>query len=208
MIVLVLGGGRSGKSCYAEKVARYLAPDPGKRYYLATGVAFDEEMQARINKHRQDRGERFVTVEEPIHLARAINEVAPKAQAVLVDCVTTWLGNLGYARSQGQFDNLKPGTLPDEADAFQAAWHTKQNPCLAYPPVAELVKQAPSLPCHLVMVSNELGLGLIPMEPDARTYRDQAGFLNQQLAAVADLVVFMVAGLPMAFKGSLLPLDK
>ena len=233
MIVLVLGGARSGKSSYAERLARYLGGAPQDCCYLATGEAFDEEMRERIAKHRASRGDSFFTVEEPVHLARACAMLPKNTQVVLLDCLTTWMGNIAYRVStagqpsdtpegqpseapEGQCaetpEGQHAGTPEDqsaEAPAGQCVDTPESHPAEALedsPAVAEWLEFLARAPFHVVMVSNEVGLGLVPADPASRAFRDSAGRLNQRVAALADRVYFMVAGLPLALKGELLPL--
>jgi adenosylcobinamide kinase/adenosylcobinamide-phosphate guanylyltransferase len=166
--VLVLGGARSGKSAYAERLvtASGLAP-----VYIATAEPGDAEMAERIAHHRARRGPTWRTVEEPEALEAALAAEAGPDRAVLVDCLTLWLSNLMLA----------------EADIEQRS--------------AALCRALPELPGRVVLVSNEIGLGLVPETPLGRRFRDAQGRLNQQVAAAVDSVVFVAAGLPLALKG-------
>jgi adenosylcobinamide kinase/adenosylcobinamide-phosphate guanylyltransferase len=166
--VLVLGGARSGKSAYAERLvtASGLAP-----VYIATAQAGDAEMAERIAHHRARRGPTWRTVEEPEALEAALAAETGPDRAVLVDCLTLWLSNLMLA----------------EADIEQRS--------------AALCRALPELPGRVVLVSNEIGLGLVPETPLGRRFRDAQGRLNQQVAAAVDSVVFVAAGLPLALKG-------
>ncbi|MBR7651243.1 bifunctional adenosylcobinamide kinase/adenosylcobinamide-phosphate guanylyltransferase [Brucella oryzae] len=166
--VLVLGGARSGKSSYAEKMARSSGLQP---LYLATGRAFDKEMENRIAIHRDRRGSEWQTVEEPLDLIDALTLHAAADRFVLVDCLTLWLTNLMMA----------------ERDIATET--------------ASLVAMLPDLAGPVVFVSNEVGLGIVPENRMAREFRDHAGFLHQAVAAVADEVYFMAAGLPLKMKG-------
>lgn len=141
------------------------------RHYIATGRAFDDEMRERIAKHRQDRGEGWETHEEPLALAARIADVARKDRAVLVDCLTLWLTNLMLEER-------------DIAAEFAA--------------LAEAIEAAPG---RLVLVSNEVGLGIVPENRMAREFRDHAGRLHQQVAAIVPEVYFVAAGLPLKMKG-------
>jgi adenosylcobinamide kinase/adenosylcobinamide-phosphate guanylyltransferase len=165
---LVLGGARSGKSGYAEALA---LADGRAAVYVATAVAFDDEMKARIARHRDERHRRFITVEAPTDLAGVLARQAAAERVVLVDCVTVWLGNL-----------LHDGRDPDAASL-------------------ELIERLQTLPGATVIVSNEVGLGIVPENRLARLFRDAQGRLNQGLAAIAGRVVFVAAGLPMIMKG-------
>lgn len=164
--ILILGGARSGKSAYGES----LMPSRGRKVYIATGEAGDEEMAARIAAHRARRGRGWTTVEAPLELAAAIRaQTAPDAH-VLVDCVTLWLSNVLLAGRD------VAACVDELIDAVQGAAGT------------------------LILVSNEVGLGIVPDNALARGFRDAAGRANQRLAAIADEVVFVAAGLPLILK--------
>ncbi len=150
---------------------RALAHD-GPRTYIATATAADEEMHARIAEHRRRReGGGWSLVEEPLKLCAALRQAAVEEGFVLVDCLTLWISNM-----------MLHGT--DVAHA-----------------VEELADLLPALPGTVCLVSNEVGLGIVPDNALARAFRDEAGFAHQMLAQVADEVVFMIAGLPMVVKG-------
>jgi adenosylcobinamide kinase / adenosylcobinamide-phosphate guanylyltransferase len=166
---LVLGGARSGKSAFAEK----LIVDSGlARIYLATATAGDGEMQTRIARHRVQRGEDWTTVEEPLALVDALTRSVTHGHAVLVDCLTLWLSNLLLA----------------ERDSDTEARRLTRFLGVAKHPV--------------VLVSNEVGLGLVPETPLGRQFRDAQGRLNQAVAACVPNVVFIAAGLPLWLKKS------
>jgi adenosylcobinamide kinase/adenosylcobinamide-phosphate guanylyltransferase len=164
---LVLGGARSGKSRYAER----LVEDAARcGTYLATAEAGDAEMAERIAAHRARRGPFWHTVEVPLALAPAIAAEAAQDRPVLVDCLTLWLSNLILA-----------GRQPD-------------------PEAGELCRTLRDSTGPVVLVANEVGMGLVPETPLGRTFRDAAGCLNQEVAALADRVVFVAAGLPLVLK--------
>ncbi|SHH51778.1 bifunctional adenosylcobinamide kinase/adenosylcobinamide-phosphate guanylyltransferase [Bradyrhizobium erythrophlei] len=166
---LVLGGARSGKSAFAEK----LIGDSGlARIYLATAAAGDDEMKARIAHHRVQRGEGWTTIEEPLALVDALTREAIHGRVVLVDCLTLWLSNLMLAERD-----------PD----IEARRLTRFLAVAKYP---------------VVLVSNEVGLGLVPDTPLGRRFRDAQGRLNQIVAACVPNVVFIAAGLPLWLKRS------
>jgi|UniRef100_A0A7V6A510 adenosylcobinamide kinase/adenosylcobinamide-phosphate guanylyltransferase len=169
-LALILGGTRSGKSGYALDLAKYF-PEP--RLYLATAEAGDEEMAARIAKHREDRGAGWDTVEVPLELTEAIAAAQGRYQVILVDCLTLWLSN--WLIRSGD-----PAGLT--------------GVCL------DLVNMLKKTTAPTILVSNEVGWGIVPEHPLAREFRDRAGWLHQLLAAAADLVMLMVAGLPLALK--------
>jgi adenosylcobinamide kinase / adenosylcobinamide-phosphate guanylyltransferase len=164
---LVLGGARSGKSAFAEK----LVGDSGlAKVYLATATAGDDEMKLRIARHRTQRGEGWTTVEEPLALVDALTREATRGRAVLVDCLTLWLSNLMLAERD-----------PD----VEARRLTRFLGVARYP---------------VVLVSNEVGLGLVPETSLGRRFRDAQGRLNQTVAALVPNVVFIAAGLPLWLK--------
>ncbi|TCM17688.1 adenosylcobinamide kinase /adenosylcobinamide-phosphate guanylyltransferase [Novosphingobium sp. PhB165] len=164
---LVLGGARSGKSRHAQALIEGF---PGRLAYIATGEGLDLEMEARIARHREERGPRWSTIEAPLDLVAAIARGADEADAVLVDCLTLWLSNLMLAEI----------ALAPRFDALCAA--------------------VAACPCPIALVANEVGLGLVPETPLGRAFRDEAGRLNQRIAAIADSVVFVAAGLPLRLK--------
>lgn len=164
---LVLGGQRSGKSAYAE---RLVESQPGACVYLATAEARDAEMAERIQRHRARRGSRWSTIEAPLELAETLAEAAGPDRAVLVDCLTLWLSNLLEAERDPE----------GERRLLVAALERLAGP--------------------VVLVSNEVGQGVVPDNALARAFVDHAGRLNQAVAGAADSVVFMAAGLPMTLK--------
>jgi adenosylcobinamide kinase / adenosylcobinamide-phosphate guanylyltransferase len=164
-ITLVLGGARSGKSRHAESLC------VGERHYIATAQAFDDEMRARIAKHRSDRGNNWVTHEVTHALAETLQQIDEKGRVILVDCLTLWLSNLML--SDKDWDHLSQ----------------------------QLIAALPSLKADVVFVSNEVGLSIVPENALARAFRDAQGILNQRLAQVAGKVVFVAAGLPLTLKG-------
>lgn len=145
-----------------------------RRVFIATAEGFDDEMAARIAAHRAQRGEAFRTLEAPLDLAGAIRGLADCDVAV-VDCLTVWLGNLLHHHGAG-------AVMQAAIDEFVA--------CLTAPP------------CPLLLVTNEVGLGIIPENPLARQFRDLAGGLNARIARTAGRVVLLVAGIPVVIKGA------
>jgi adenosylcobinamide kinase/adenosylcobinamide-phosphate guanylyltransferase len=166
--LLVLGGARSGKSRYAQ--ARAEAFDL-ELIFIATAQAFDEEMHDRIARHREDRGPRWRTVEEPVNLAEAIIANSSPGTLILVDCLTLWASNLMLAHHD-----------------VSAASETLSD--------AISIAAGP-----LVFVSNEVGLGIVPDNPLARCFRDHAGRLNQRVAASVSEVVMTISGIPLVLRG-------
>jgi adenosylcobinamide kinase / adenosylcobinamide-phosphate guanylyltransferase len=167
--VLVLGGARSGKSRYALALAEAAR---GERLYLATGSAGDEEMAARIARHRAERGRGWTTLEEPLALCAALHARAVAERVVLVDCLTFWLANAMFAGRD----------LAAETKGLCEAIAALNGP--------------------VVLVSNEVGAGLVPETKLGREFRDWQGRLNQEVARACDGVVFVAAGLPTLLKPS------
>lgn len=182
MIELVIGGARSGKSAFAEQQA--LASGLAVTY-VATAHAQDGEMARRVAHHRARRPEHWACVEEPLHLAETLRRHAAADRCVIVDCLTLWLSNLFFA-----------GRAAAQAEADEAI----ACPLLAGETLA-LLEVLPALPGRIILVSNEVGWGIVPMHPISRLFADEQGRLNQRVAAACDRVTLVVAGLPMPLKG-------
>lgn len=175
MLQLILGGARSGKSAYAERLAK----ESGLTVtYVATATGGDDEMQRRIAQHRHARPAGWTTVEAPVHLAEALRAHAAPSSVLIVDCLTLWLSNLLHAA---------PGPeLPGESFAIERE---------------ALLDALPRLPGQVLLVSNEVGSGVVPLGELSRVFVDEAGRLHQALAALSRRVVLMVAGHPLVVKG-------
>jgi adenosylcobinamide kinase/adenosylcobinamide-phosphate guanylyltransferase len=169
-ITFIIGGARSGKSSYALARASEI---PGSKVYVATAQAFDDEMKERIEKHRKERGKEWDTYEEPLRLSNALKTVSRTYRAVVIDCLTLWLSNLLCSDAD----------VARATDAFVESLHT-----------------AADEPAHVFIVSNEVGMGIVPDNEMARKFRDMAGKLNQRVAGVADEVYLLAAGLPLRLK--------
>ena len=166
--LLVLGGARSGKSRFAQSRAEAGGLQP---VLVATAAAGDEEMAARIARHRAERDTRWRTVEAPLDLLAALTRESAPERIVVVDCLTLWLSNLMQAGADAETES------------------------------AALANALPGLAGPAIFVSNEVGLGLVPQTPLGRAFRDAQGRLNQAMAAAATEVVFVAAGLPLTLKG-------
>jgi adenosylcobinamide kinase / adenosylcobinamide-phosphate guanylyltransferase len=176
MLTLILGGARSGKSRFAQR----LAARAQRVCYVATLAPGDDtEMQDRVVRHRADRPASWRTVEAPLALADAVELAARDGDAVLVDCLTLWLSNLSWEHRAA----TEPRHLED---GIQAQLRR----------IADAARS-----CHIILVSNEVGSGTVPESPVARAFRDLQGFLNQWVAEAADEAILVVAGLPLFLKG-------
>ena len=179
-VTLLTGGARSGKSTRALTLAQAY---PAPRGFVATAQALDDEMRRRIDAHQRERGAGWVTVEEPRDLAGALRGLAGQVSVAVVDCLTLWLSNLLHHPAPGE---------QAPADALDATGQGHIDALLA-------LVEDPPLP--LICVTNESGMGIVPMNPLARQFRDLAGHVNQQVASRADRVTLLVCGQPLCVKG-------
>lgn len=173
MLTLILGGARSGKSRYAEQCA---LASGNNVVYIATATAGDAEMHERIERHKADRPGHWQTLEEPVGLGRVLAELASEERCLLVDCLTLWLSNVLFD-AQG---NIRETLFTMEREA--------------------LLESLADIPGQVILVSNEVGSGVIPLGASTRRYVDEAGRLHQELARLSDRVVLVTAGLPQILK--------
>ena len=157
-----------------SRYALSIAESYESRAFIATALPIDNEMKKRIETHQKERGGSFQTVEEPYDLGKAIRNLPPATDITVIDCLTVWLGNLLF----------KYGGISRDTAEIETFFRALTAP-----------------PCTLVIVSNEIGLGIIPGDASSRRFRDLMGHINQQVAAIADEAVFMVSGLPLRLKG-------
>lgn len=169
---LILGGARSGKSALAEQRAVATGLDV---VYIATAQALDDEMAARIAHHRQQRPGHWTVIEETLELAAVLEQQAAPQRCLLVDCLTLWLTNLLMA------DEEAPSLFTFQRDRF--------------------VEVLPQLPGEIILVSNEVGMGIVPLGELSRRFCDESGRLHQAVAEQCERVTFVTAGLPMTLKG-------
>lgn len=178
---LILGGARSGKSRHAEA----LATASGKTViYVATAQARDAEMAARIEMHRQQRNSQWTTVEETMALGDVIKRCGVPESVLLVDCVTLWLSNLLFSETVD---------FPDVGKIVAPAAFREQR--------ANMLHALARAAGDVILVSNEVGMSIVPTGAVSRWFADEAGRLNQELAAMCEQVQMVVAGLPMTLKG-------
>jgi len=171
-IILITGGCRSGKSRFALD---YANQHYFKKLYLATCEALDEEMAQRIAHHKKMRSPEWQTIEEPIEVVDKIRQYRDEADVILLDCITLWLSNLLMRRKDDS-------QIIKETDRLM-----------------ETIKQCPA---SFIVVTNEVGMGIVPADPLSRRFRDLSGTMNQKIGEGADTVIYMVSGIPLFLKGS------
>lgn len=171
-MIFITGGCRSGKSRYA---LHYANQHFSKKLFLATAEALDEEMAQRIENHKKVRGPEWQTVEEPIQIVDKIKENGASEKVILIDCLTLWLYNLLM-----RWDN--DSRILEETE--------------------RLIDSLKKSPASSILVSNEVGMGIVPADSISRRYRDLLGAMNQKIAARLDTVIFMVSGIPLFLKGT------
>ena len=170
-ITFVIGGCRSGKSSFALDHAN--REKGTTKIFIATSVPSDSEMEKRVEKHQYERGDEWQTIEEPVKIDETINQYSKNASVILVDCLTLWVSNmLLHSFDQDQLE--------------KAVKHLENS--------LELCR------CHVFLVSNEVGTGIVPENQIARQFRDFAGFVNQRIAKAADRVVMTIAGIDVQIK--------
>ncbi|OGB26841.1 MAG: bifunctional adenosylcobinamide kinase/adenosylcobinamide-phosphate guanylyltransferase [Burkholderiales bacterium RIFCSPLOWO2_02_FULL_57_36] len=178
----ILGGARSGKSAYAET----LAAATGKEViYVATAQAGDDEMAARITRHRQQRDSGWATIEEPLALGALIEKWSAPDRVILIDCLTIWLSNLLFSEDKNYPDIgeiIPPACFHEQRDQFLQALGQANG--------------------DVILVSNEVGMGVIPQGAISRWFVDEAGRMNQAVAATCDRALLIAAGLPLVLKGT------
>jgi len=170
--IFVLGGCRSGKSSFALETAQQFSG--ANNIFIATCIPHDDEMKQRVERHRQERSQAWETVEAPLLLPEAITENSRRADAIIVDCLTLWASNLLMESDDSEKIELQIPRLTAAIDKSH---------------------------CPIVLVSNEVGQGIVPENKLARQFRDLVGYVNQAVAGCADEVVWTVAGIPVTIKG-------
>ncbi len=171
-VTLITGGARSGKSSFALSLG---LQNYSKRAFIATAVPFDQEMKERVSRHREERGDQFHTIEEPIELPRVLTDLPGGTEVAVVDCLTVWLGNLyHHFQSEGKKVEVQVEAFLDHLD----------HPL-----------------CDLILVTNEVGWGIVPENPLARSFRDMAGYFNRRVAQKAAYAYLLCCGIPLTLKG-------
>lgn len=186
-ITLITGGAKSGKSAFAEQ----LAQQRGRRLgYIATARAMDDEMRERIRRHQERRDTRWQTLEEPLQPAKLIaaHALSTDFDVLLLDCLTVLITNI-LLREPHNWDTPAPALLLELEEQVMTE-------------IKALAAAAADFPGQVIMVGNEVGFGLVPPSPLSRLFRDCAGSASQYLAARADTVYLVVAGLPLCLKNA------
>ena len=169
--ILVTGGCKSGKSRHALEIAEKISKS--KRIFIATCMPLDDEMKERIDRHKKERDKSWKTVEAPIELSVAINKNNKKGNVIIIDCLTLWINNLLMEI---------------------------ENPAVIDQHIHKLLFSIKEAKCPIILVSNEVGAGIVPENKLARQFRDLAGLTNQKIAECTNNVIWMVAGIPVSIK--------
>lgn len=183
-IVLVTGGARSGKSTFGEK---YIAELSDRIAYIATAIPFDDEMKSRISHHRSSRPQEWTTVEKYFEIDRIIPSIAVEHNGIILDCVTIMVSNMMLEAPDVDWDQPDPARINEIQEA--ALDHAKA-----------IVSAMRASELSGVLITNEIGMGIVPENPMARAFRDIAGRVNQAIAAIADEVWLLVSGIPVKIK--------
>lgn len=183
-ITYVTGGARSGKSTFAEK---YILEKDISRVYIATAIAFDQEMKLRVEKHREQRGTHWLTIEGYKNLRELLEERITDQKIILMDCLTNMVSNLMIMEREYDWDNISKEDLFKLEDSIRYE-------------VEEVLKYTEEKDIELVVVSNELGMGLVPPYALGRHFRDIAGRMNQLVAERSETAYLIVSGIPMKLK--------
>ena len=183
-IRFITGGARSGKSRFAEEFLK----NEDKVIYIATGIAFDDEMKDRIAKHKESRNKNWITIEGYKGLKDILSDKLAGRDFILLDCVTIMVSNLMLLGKNIDWDKINP----DEVNLIEKTILDEIN---------NFLKIAEQFSGETIIVSNELGMGVVPPTPLGRYYRDIAGRMNQIIADISDEVYFVVSGIPVKIKG-------
>jgi adenosylcobinamide kinase/adenosylcobinamide-phosphate guanylyltransferase len=174
LITLIIGGARSGKSRFALELANnyILSKEGGKKAYIATAQDMDDEMRERIEKHKEERSQEWATFEEPLNISTLISDIHKSYDVILLDCLTLWLSNMLLSGKDVEVE------IARLIDALRITHYASR----------------------IFTVSNEVGLGIVPDNSLSRRFRDLSGYLNQKMAALADEVYLVTAGIPLKIK--------
>jgi adenosylcobinamide kinase/adenosylcobinamide-phosphate guanylyltransferase len=184
-LILILGGARSGKSTYAQKLAGEITTGSSRVAYVATGVACDDEMRSRVEQHRRSRPSEWATIEAPTEVAQVVKRAGEEYAVMIVDCLTTLMTN--WLAERGPLEEPTESMVELEEAILGR--------------VEDLVRAAEGAKATVILVSNEVGLGVVPSFKAGRVFRDLAGLANQVIAREADEVYMMWAGISQKIKG-------
>ncbi|MCJ8312997.1 MAG: bifunctional adenosylcobinamide kinase/adenosylcobinamide-phosphate guanylyltransferase [Saccharospirillaceae bacterium] len=198
MLQLILGGTRSGKSVFAEKQIKQLETQNPQATvsYIATAELFDQGMKDRAKQHADRRPQHWQLIEAPLQLTQTLNALNSPDQIILLDCLTLWLNNVIYYQSknsQSKKSQFKPNHEQNQSDQSNSLSIKKS--------FDDLLHCLTSHQANIVLVSNEVGLGILPMDKSTREFADYCGVLNQQLANIVQKAYLITAGLPITLKG-------
>jgi adenosylcobinamide kinase/adenosylcobinamide-phosphate guanylyltransferase len=184
-VTLVVGGGRSGKSTFAENLALKTSKDENTRFYIATAEAFDSEMKNRIRIHQERRGNSFVTIEESIHLSKVVNEIQDNASCILIECLSVWLGNILYYHYR---DNESEEDIRKREEFMDSE-------------IDSLLDVLENVRCPVILVSNETNLEIFPKnDGESSIFIKRAEELNKRIAKLSSSMYFCVTGIPLKLK--------
>jgi adenosylcobinamide kinase/adenosylcobinamide-phosphate guanylyltransferase len=187
-IIFITGGARSGKSLFALNMANNFVSSTLKKAYIATAEALDSEMRERIERHKKTRRDEWDTYEEPVKISDILRAIKDKYSIIVLDCLTLWLSNILH---RAQSTEHRTQMIENNIQEFIEELKIFKDP-------SRITHHA----LHLFIVSNEIGMGIVPDNKLAREFRDLAGLLNQKVAEIADEVYLVTAGIPIKIKSS------
>ncbi len=195
-IIFMTGGARSGKSYFALSKAEKIE---GGKLFIATAEALDGEMKKRIQKHKDERGQDWHTVEEPRGIVAVLKDLNSRYNVVLIDCLTLWLSNMVTRQENygaGRHNKSESQRNKEDYEGIAGPEIDKLTNALK-----ELRRSDSHLPSNIIIVSNEVGMSIVPDNKLARAFRDIAGIMNQKIAGISDEVYLVVSGIPVKIKG-------
>ncbi|HOV15095.1 MAG TPA: bifunctional adenosylcobinamide kinase/adenosylcobinamide-phosphate guanylyltransferase [Spirochaetota bacterium] len=211
-LIFVSGGARSGKSSFSETLAKninnYYFSDKNKIAYIATGVPFDDEFKLRIDKHKQERDLTFQTYEEPLKIDNQLNSIFDKHDVFIIECISTWLGNVYYKIREEEAYRYIEVTIDDilnilkKSDNYDKEKKYSDYVDSLFSNKKQKQKKFKILKDEkvVIIVSNETGLGIVPDNKLGRIFRDTIGFVNQKLSHLSDYSFFLINGTPLRLK--------
>jgi len=196
--VFIVGGARSGKSTFALELGSKIS---GRKGFIATAETLDEEMKERIIFHKKTRPAEWETIEEPVDLGKRLQNIAGSYDVVIVDCLTLWLSNmLGREEDSEPPKGNENPPLPPFRKGGMGGFDRGFSDERIKAEIEHLTSVLKDVSCKVIVVSNEVGLGIVPENKVARLFRDLGGWMNQKVASVADEVYLVTCGIPMRIK--------